>query len=161
MAEAFDTSYFVPSLAETLISLIPKVDFPSNFREFRPITLCNTMYKIITKVLVNRRRPMLIASSPPSKLVSFLRGVLVTMPSSYRKLSITCKGLRKGKGMWPLKLIWRRLMTMLIGATWRSALLILGSPSSLLSLLCTVLLHLLYLLFGMPRGCLNFPLLEV
>ncbi|CAJ2665276.1 unnamed protein product [Trifolium pratense] len=57
--QAFSTGHFNPSLDETLICLIPKVDCPNNFKEFRPISLCNTLYKLITKVLVNRLRPML------------------------------------------------------------------------------------------------------
>lgn len=59
VAQAFATCSFDPSLTETLIALIPKVDCPGSFREFRVISLCNTLYKLITKVLVNRIRPML------------------------------------------------------------------------------------------------------
>jgi hypothetical protein len=53
--------------------LIPKVEQPSNFKEFRPISLCNTIYKLITKVLVNRLRPMLDQSIGPFQS-SFLPG---------------------------------------------------------------------------------------
>lgn len=59
ISQAFSMGFFDPAIAETLIALIPKVDFPNNFRDFRPISLCNTIYKLITKVLVNRLRPML------------------------------------------------------------------------------------------------------
>lgn len=59
ISQAFSTDYFDPAVAETLIVLILKVDCPSTFKEFRPISLCNTIYKLITKVLVNRLRPML------------------------------------------------------------------------------------------------------
>lgn len=59
IALAFITGKFDDSIAHTLIVLIPKVEQPSNFKEFRPIILCNTIYKFITKVLVNRLRPML------------------------------------------------------------------------------------------------------
>ena len=41
-------------LAEPLITLIPKVDNPVRLREFRPINICNVVYKLIAKVLVNR-----------------------------------------------------------------------------------------------------------
>lgn len=54
-----------PSLAETLIALIPKVDYLVTFKEFMPISLCNIVYKIITKVLVNRVRPMLDSLTSP------------------------------------------------------------------------------------------------
>lgn len=57
--QAFNTGYFNPSVSETLIDLIPKVECPKHFKDFRPISLCNTVYKLITKVLVNRLRPML------------------------------------------------------------------------------------------------------
>lgn len=40
----------VPSLLnETMISLIPKCPNPENFNNYRPISLCNTIYKVITK----------------------------------------------------------------------------------------------------------------
>lgn len=35
------------------------MDNLGNFKEFHPISLCNTIYKLITKVLVNRLRPLL------------------------------------------------------------------------------------------------------
>lgn len=59
MKDAFATGFFDHSIAETLIVLIPKVDNPKSFKDFRPISLCNTIYKIVIKVLVNRLRPLL------------------------------------------------------------------------------------------------------
>ena len=46
-------------LAGTLVTLIPKGENPTHLRNFRPISLCIVVYKVITKVLVNRIRPYL------------------------------------------------------------------------------------------------------
>ena len=42
------------SLNSTFIALIPKSDTPSKFAGFRPISLCNLIYKIITKIIATR-----------------------------------------------------------------------------------------------------------
>ena len=55
----FEYGCFDPRLTETLINLIPKVDNPIRLGECRPISLCNIVYKLIIKVLVNRLRPFL------------------------------------------------------------------------------------------------------
>ncbi|XP_057720278.1 uncharacterized protein LOC130934758 [Arachis stenosperma] len=56
---AFLGEFLNPSIMETLIVLIPKIDNPIFMKDFRPISLCNVVYKIITKVLTNRLRPFL------------------------------------------------------------------------------------------------------
>ncbi|EEC84864.1 hypothetical protein OsI_31997 [Oryza sativa Indica Group] len=43
----------------TAIVLISKVNRPMELKEFRPISLCNVIYKIVSKCLVNRLRPIL------------------------------------------------------------------------------------------------------
>ena len=44
---------------KTNISLIPKTNQPTKMIEFHPINLCNTTYKIISKVLANRLKDIL------------------------------------------------------------------------------------------------------
>lgn len=47
------------SLSSTCVSLIPKVDHPNNFGNFRPIALCNMLYKTISKVISLRIKALL------------------------------------------------------------------------------------------------------
>ena len=46
-------------LNSTLISLIPKIPSPKTLSNYRPISLCNMVYKIVLKVIVARLRPLL------------------------------------------------------------------------------------------------------
>jgi len=45
--QAFKIGCFDPTISETLIAFIPKVDNQVNLREFRPISLYKIIYKII------------------------------------------------------------------------------------------------------------------
>ena len=55
----FQDGKLLKQINHTLIGLTPKVDNPSVTAQFRPISLCNMLYKIIAKILVNRMRPFL------------------------------------------------------------------------------------------------------
>ena len=48
-----------PSLNSTFLTLIPKRDKPTSFPDFRPISLCNLLYKLISKVIAVRLKPFL------------------------------------------------------------------------------------------------------
>jgi hypothetical protein len=44
---------------ETAIVLLPKKEAPECLNDFRPISLCNVIYKVVSKCLVNKMWPLL------------------------------------------------------------------------------------------------------
>ncbi|KAK4265131.1 hypothetical protein QN277_026221 [Acacia crassicarpa] len=57
----------------THIVLIPKTDHPETFRDFRPISLCNVIYKIVTKLVANRMKSFMPHVISPNQC-SFVPG---------------------------------------------------------------------------------------
>ena len=55
----FSTRCMPEGVNATSIVLIPKISNPTKKSDYRPITLCNVTYKVISKCLVNRMRPLL------------------------------------------------------------------------------------------------------
>lgn len=55
----FPGGHLLRSLNQTLITLIPKTTCPTKPSQYRPVSLCNVLYKIITKILANRLRRFL------------------------------------------------------------------------------------------------------
>jgi hypothetical protein len=67
------TGQVLASFNSTFITLIPKSDNPQSFDQFHPISLCNNIYKIITKIIANRLKEIL-ADNISGEQFGFLRG---------------------------------------------------------------------------------------
>ncbi|MCI00450.1 RNA-directed DNA polymerase (Reverse transcriptase), partial [Trifolium medium] len=52
--EWLERGYFPSSLNETNICLVPKCENPVSMKDLRPISLCNVLYKMVSKLLANR-----------------------------------------------------------------------------------------------------------
>ena len=79
----------------THIALIPKIQGPETLGNNRPISLCNTVYKVITKIIVARLRPYL------DKLISPMQTAFVPGRKRIDNIIIAQEiihGLRKKKG---------------------------------------------------------------
>ena len=103
--EFLNTGYMPPALNHTYIVLIPKIKNPIKVPDFRPISICNVIYKIITKVLANRLKQILPQIISPTQS-AFVLGRLITnnVLVAYETLH-TMHGKKKGKtGTFAMKL---------------------------------------------------------
>lgn len=73
VAEFFRNGRLLKDLNTTTIVLIPKTSAACRLGDFRPISCCNLVYKVITKIIVNRLKPIL-QSSISRNQVAFLKG---------------------------------------------------------------------------------------
>ena len=73
----FSTGIMLEGVNSTSIVLIPKIPNPVRITDYRPISLCNVIYKVISKCLVNRMRPLLDDLISPEQS-AFIPGRMIT-----------------------------------------------------------------------------------
>lgn len=81
-------------LNSTLITLVPKVESPQSMVQFRPTILYSTLYKVISKLIVARLRPILPKLIIPSQVALFLGGTSLIIFFLLKSLCINTRLLR-------------------------------------------------------------------
>ena len=74
--ESICTGHILGALNAIFFALIPKVSKPNSFHDFRPIALCNFVYKVISKTLASRMKEKL-ATSISQEQVGFPKDRLI------------------------------------------------------------------------------------
>ncbi|KAI8563661.1 hypothetical protein RHMOL_Rhmol03G0126400 [Rhododendron molle] len=90
--ECFQLSSIPEEMNKTFIALIPKKDNPDSIKMFRPISLCNVAYKVVTKIIVARLRPLL------TKIISPFQSNFIPGRSTTDNIIITQEVLHTLRG---------------------------------------------------------------
>ncbi|KAL4301309.1 hypothetical protein AHAS_Ahas17G0288000 [Arachis hypogaea] len=123
------------ALFDTLVVLIPKVDNPSRMKEFRPISLCNVIYKIITKVVVERLRPFL------QDIIGPLQGGFIPGRGAPDNIIVTqevlhfMKKTKSKKGVLAFKIDLEKAYDRVSWEFLEQSLLMFGFPGTIISLI--------------------------
>jgi len=64
---------FLKSMLAYFVTLIPKVSSPCELKDFRPISLLGSLYKLLAKVLAKRLAGVMNSTISPSQS-AFLKG---------------------------------------------------------------------------------------
>eukprot|EP00253_Pinus_taeda_P018951 PITA_18951 len=86
------------SITSTFTALIPKKDNPNSFEDFRPISHCNYIYKIIANIIENRMKPIL-SNHISLKQFAFLQDRQIHEAVGTTQEVICTLHSRRGKGM--------------------------------------------------------------
>ncbi|WCJ31387.1 RNA binding RNA-directed DNA polymerase [Euphorbia peplus] len=97
--KTFREGIFDDELNRTLIVLIPKKSKPDSFGDLRPISLCNVLYKIITKIIANMLKPHMPKLVQPQQ-TSFVAGRNITENIMIAQEAIHSMSKKTGRSGW-------------------------------------------------------------
>ncbi|KAK2664187.1 hypothetical protein Ddye_002761 [Dipteronia dyeriana] len=102
--KSFQTGSFIKELNETLIALGPKLPSPLDMTHLLPVSLCDTVYKVINKTIVQRLRNLMPKLISPSQVafisVRQIQDNIVVAQEVLHK----CKTMKGKKGFFSWKI---------------------------------------------------------
>ena len=97
----FESGNLPTTLNDALLVLIPKVGKPEKITQFRPISLCNVLFKIITKAMVARLQRVMTKLIGPAQ-ASFIPGRMSTDNIVIVQEAVHSMKRKKGEKGWML-----------------------------------------------------------
>ena len=97
----FETGQLPPKTNDALLVLIAKVSKPERMSQFRPISLCNVLFKIITKIMVIRLKKLMPKLIGPTQS-SFIPGRLSADNIVVVQEAVHSMRRKKGRKGWML-----------------------------------------------------------
>ena len=106
----FRDGWLLKDINKTFITLILNVQGANNFGHFRPISLCNFCYKVISRILVARLRPLLDKLIDPAQVAFVPNRNIAENVLLAQEVVHSFSTTKKKKGFVGLKLDFQRLM---------------------------------------------------
>uniref|UniRef100_A0A803PJN1 Reverse transcriptase domain-containing protein n=1 Tax=Cannabis sativa TaxID=3483 RepID=A0A803PJN1_CANSA len=159
----FTTGCLPVNLNDTNVVLIPKKKKPELITEMRPISLCNVLYKVISKVLTNRMKH-LMGSIISENQSAFIPGRLITdnIMISFEVLHYLKRRQQGKDGVMALKLDLSKAFDRIEWAYLNAMLLKLGLMKASATLIVNLKLEVGYVvvkIYGVPPTVSHAPFL--
>ncbi|KAB1213574.1 hypothetical protein CJ030_MR5G010505 [Morella rubra] len=100
----FRTSFLLKQINHSFIALVPKVEHPIRVEQFRPISLCNVVNKVISKILAGRLRGVIAKPISHFQAAFVLGRVIQDNAIIGQEVLHSMKAKRERKGLVAFKL---------------------------------------------------------